>query len=67
MAPDADGEPKVSLDYQANAWDRYNWDENKGVTIDLLGDSSMDIPDGQMARFHTTGIAREFDMAAAAR
>ncbi|WP_234316907.1 hypothetical protein [Streptomyces sp. NRRL S-15] len=40
-----------------------NWDENKGVTIDLVGDSAMSIPDGQMARFHTTGIAREFDMA----
>ncbi|MFE7333277.1 hypothetical protein [Streptomyces griseus] len=63
VVPDTDGGPKVSLDYQANAWDRYNWDENKGVSIGLVGDSTMDIPDGQMARFHTTGIAREFDMA----
>lgn len=52
------GHPKVGLDYQANAWDRYNWDENKGV--DIFG--VMDIPDGQMARLHTTGLAQEFDM-----
>ncbi|MFJ8887170.1 hypothetical protein ACIRJR_27700 [Streptomyces sp. NPDC102402] len=25
VVPDASGEPKVGLDYQANAWDRYNW------------------------------------------
>ncbi|WP_086826734.1 hypothetical protein [Streptomyces sp. NRRL B-24572] len=58
VVPDADGNPKVGLDYQANAWDRYNWDENKGV--DIFG--VMDIPDGQMARLHTTGLAQEFDM-----
>ncbi|MET7617387.1 hypothetical protein [Streptomyces sp. NPDC005408] len=63
VVPDASGEPKVGLDYQANAWDRYNWDKDKGVTIDLPGGGSMSIPDGQMARLHTTGIAQEFDMA----
>lgn len=63
VVPDANGQPKVGLDYQANAWDRYNWDQNKGVTIDLPGGSDMSIPDGQMARLHTTGIAQEFDMA----
>ncbi|MGW1845658.1 hypothetical protein [Streptomyces sp. NPDC001966] len=63
VVPDADGQPKVGLDYQANAWDRYNWDQDKGVTIDLPGGSDMSIPDGQMARLHTTGIAQEFDMA----
>ncbi|WP_405805094.1 hypothetical protein OG729_07665 [Streptomyces sp. NBC_00210] len=30
VVPDANGEPKVGPDYQANAWDRYNWD--KGPT-----------------------------------
>ncbi|MFI8423886.1 hypothetical protein [Streptomyces sp. NPDC085479] len=60
---DENGQPKVGLDYQANAWDRYNWDESKGVTIDLPWGSEMSIPDGQMARLHTTGIAQEFDMA----
>ncbi|QCW79389.1 hypothetical protein EQG64_24850 [Streptomyces sp. S6] len=63
VVPDASGEPKVGLDYQANAWDRYNWDENKGVNIGLPWGGGMDIPDGRMARLHTTGIAQEFDMA----
>ncbi|WP_234433257.1 hypothetical protein [Streptomyces sp. NRRL WC-3549] len=63
VVPDADGRPQVGLDYQANAWDRYNWDESKGVTIALPWGSDMGIPDGQMARLHTTGIAQEFDMA----
>ncbi|MFF6802897.1 hypothetical protein [Streptomyces sp. NPDC012616] len=57
VVPGADGEPKVGLDYQVNAWDRYNWDQGKGVTIGPLS-----IPDGQPARLHTTGLAQEFDM-----
>ncbi|MEU7033481.1 hypothetical protein ABZ958_07330 [Streptomyces sp. NPDC046237] len=57
VVPGADGEPRVGLDYQVNAWDRYNWDEGKGVTIGFLN-----IPDGQPARLHTTGLAQEFDM-----
>ncbi|MFI6410996.1 MULTISPECIES: hypothetical protein [unclassified Streptomyces] len=63
VVPDSSGQPRVSLDYQVNAWDRYNWDENKGVTIDLPWGREISIPDGQMARLHTTGVAREFDMA----
>ncbi|NUK36980.1 hypothetical protein HRW16_33525 [Streptomyces lunaelactis] len=57
VVPDASGQPVVGLDYQANTWDRYNWDEGKGVTI-----GPIDIPDGQMGRMHTTGLANEFDM-----
>ncbi|WOI59691.1 hypothetical protein [Streptomyces fradiae] len=63
VVPDSSGQPRVSLDYQVNAWDRYNWDQDKGVTIDLPSGGEMSIPDGQMARLHTTGIAKEFDMA----
>ncbi|MFH9565887.1 hypothetical protein [Streptomyces globisporus] len=63
VVPDENGQPKVGLDYQANAWDRSNWDESKGVTVPLPWGSDMSIPDGQMARLHTTGIAQEFDMA----
>ncbi|MGX4691168.1 hypothetical protein [Streptomyces sp. JNUCC 63] len=55
--PDAKGNPKISIDYQANVWDRYNWDENKGVKI-----GPLDIPDGQMAKLHRVGFAQEFDM-----
>ncbi|MGA5871750.1 hypothetical protein [Streptomyces cinereoruber] len=57
VVPGSDGEPKVGLDYQVNAWDRYNWDQGKGVDIGFLN-----VPDGQPARLHTTGLAQEFDM-----
>ncbi|MFD3790522.1 hypothetical protein [Streptomyces cyaneofuscatus] len=39
-------------------WDRYNWDEGKGVDI-----GPLDIPDGQMAKLHRVGLAQDFDMA----
>ncbi|MEU5161834.1 hypothetical protein AB0G74_19840 [Streptomyces sp. NPDC020875] len=56
--PDANGNPKISIDYQANVWDRYNWDEGKGVKV-----GPLDIPDGDMAKLHRVGLAQEFDMA----
>ncbi|MFJ9806832.1 hypothetical protein ACIRTB_01140 [Streptomyces sp. NPDC101158] len=56
--PDANGNPKIGIDYQANVWDRYNWDEGKGVKV-----GPMEIPDGQMAKLHRVGLAQEFDMA----
>ncbi|MFJ3988443.1 hypothetical protein ACIPWY_07280 [Streptomyces sp. NPDC090032] len=55
--PDANGNPKISVDYQANVWDRYNWDQGKGVNV-----GPLDIPDGDMAKLHRAGLAREFDM-----
>lgn len=55
--PDADGNPRISVDYQVNVWDRYNWDENKAVAI-----GPLDIPDGEMAKLHRVGLAQEFDM-----
>ncbi|MCM2391269.1 hypothetical protein [Streptomyces albipurpureus] len=58
VTPDATGQPRVGLEYQANAWDRYNWDKGKGVQI-----GPVDIPDGEMGRQHTVGHAQEFDMA----
>ncbi|GAA3796161.1 hypothetical protein ACFS5L_32980 [Streptomyces phyllanthi] len=56
--PDANGNPKIGIDYQANVWDRYNWDEGKGVNV-----GPLDIPDGEMAKLHRVGLAQEFDMA----
>ncbi|MEU8619833.1 hypothetical protein [Streptomyces sp. NPDC048623] len=56
--PDAQGNPKIAVDYQANVWDRYNWDEGKGVDI-----GPLNVPDGQMAKLHRTGLAQEFAMA----
>ncbi|MER6350026.1 hypothetical protein ACWC10_30405 [Streptomyces sp. NPDC001595] len=55
--PDEHGNPKITVDYQANVWDRYNWDEGKGVKV-----GPMEIPDGEMAKLHRVGLAQEFDM-----
>ncbi|MER8028682.1 hypothetical protein ABTZ78_06930 [Streptomyces bauhiniae] len=55
--PDEHGAPKVSVDYQVNVWDRYNWDDGKGVKV-----GPLDIPDGEMAKLHRVGLAQEFDM-----
>jgi hypothetical protein len=57
VVPGADGKPKVSLDYQVNVWDRYNWDPGKKTPI-----GPTNVTDADMARLHTTGLAREFDM-----
>ncbi|NNJ05614.1 hypothetical protein HHX38_15925 [Streptomyces sp. PKU-MA01144] len=57
VVPGENGEPKVSLDYQVNVWDRYNWDPGKTTPI-----GPTEVTDADMARLHTTGLAREFDM-----
>ncbi|CAL9540864.1 hypothetical protein SUDANB120_04243 [Streptomyces sp. enrichment culture] len=56
--PGADGKPVVSLDYQVNVWDRYNWDQGKHVDVWLY-----EIPDGEMGQQHKVGLAQEFNMA----
>ncbi|MEU2155503.1 hypothetical protein ABZ532_10890 [Streptomyces sp. NPDC019396] len=58
VSPGEDGRPKVSLDYQANVWDRYNWDEGKSTTFP----GGVEIPDSEMGRLHKVGFAQEFDM-----
>ncbi|MGW1108690.1 hypothetical protein [Streptomyces sp. NPDC002540] len=55
--PGPDGKPQVSIDYQVNVWDRYNWDPGKATPI-----GPTTVTDADMARMHTTGQAREFDM-----
>ncbi|MFB8394064.1 hypothetical protein [Streptomyces yangpuensis] len=55
--PGPDGKPQVSIDYQVNVWDRYNWDQDKATPI-----GPTTVTDADMARMHTTGLAREFDM-----
>ncbi|MEV6548765.1 hypothetical protein AB0M57_08635 [Streptomyces sp. NPDC051597] len=52
------GAPHVTLDYQINVWDRYNWDKGKSTTFP----GGIVIPDADMGRLHTVGIAQEFDM-----
>ncbi|MFK0258472.1 hypothetical protein [Streptomyces sp. NPDC090445] len=56
VVPGADGKPKISMDYQFNIYDRYNWDSIKSTPI-----GPVDIKDSEMARLHTVGLAREFD------
>ncbi|MFJ4281845.1 hypothetical protein [Streptomyces massasporeus] len=58
VTPGTDGKPKVSLDYQANVWDRYNWDAGKSTNFP----GGVVIPDSEMGRLHKTGLAQEFDM-----
>ncbi|MFH8786937.1 hypothetical protein [Streptomyces roseoverticillatus] len=55
--PGPDGKPKIGIDYQVNVWDRYNWDPGKATPI-----GPTTVTDADMARLHTTGLAREFDM-----
>ena len=57
VTPGDNGEPRVSLDYQVNVWDRYNWDPGKKTPI-----GPTEVTDADMARLHVTGLAREFDM-----
>ncbi|MFC5152932.1 hypothetical protein [Streptomyces amakusaensis] len=58
VSPGEDGKPKVSLEYQVNVWDRYNWDVGKSTELP----GGLDIRDEDMGRLHKTGIAQEFDM-----
>ncbi|MCX4964124.1 hypothetical protein OHA98_04695 [Streptomyces sp. NBC_00654] len=55
--PGPDGKPQVSIDYQVNVWDRYNWDPGKATPI-----GPTTVTDADMARMHMTGQAREFEM-----
>ncbi|MET9963007.1 hypothetical protein ABZ128_28735 [Streptomyces sp. NPDC006326] len=55
--PGPDGKPQVSIDYQVNVWDRYNWDPGKATPI-----GPTTVTDADMARLHRTGLAQEFDM-----
>ncbi|MDX3228401.1 hypothetical protein [Streptomyces sp. ME19-01-6] len=57
VAPGAGGKPHIGLDYQLNAWDRYNWDSGKGTEI-----AGVTFTDEEMGRLHRTGLAQEFDV-----
>ncbi|MFD0076514.1 hypothetical protein ACFVIY_29185 [Streptomyces sp. NPDC127166] len=60
VTPDSHGgAPKVSLDYQVNVWDRYNWDHGKSTPF--LG-GLINISDDDMGRLHKVGFGQEFDM-----
>ncbi|MFF2661368.1 hypothetical protein ACFVUH_28885 [Kitasatospora sp. NPDC058032] len=55
--PGPDGKPLVSVQYQVNIWDRYNWDPGKSTPI-----AFTNIKDSDLAKLHQTGLAREFDL-----
>ncbi|MFF2351657.1 hypothetical protein ACFVVL_17950 [Kitasatospora sp. NPDC058115] len=55
--PGPDGRPVVSVQYQVNVWDRYNWDPGKSTPI-----AFTNIKDSDLAELHRTGLAREFDL-----
>ncbi|MGA5872287.1 hypothetical protein [Streptomyces cinereoruber] len=59
VSPGADGKPQVSLDYQVNVWDRYNWDKGKSTPF---ADGLINISDDEMGRLHKVGFAQEFDI-----
>ncbi|WP_367825034.1 hypothetical protein [Streptomyces sp. LMG1-1-1.1] len=58
VRPGEGGKPEVSLEYQVNVWDRYNWDEGKKTGFPL----GITIEDKDMGHLHKVGIAQEFDM-----
>ncbi|MFE0196196.1 hypothetical protein ACFWZZ_11680 [[Kitasatospora] papulosa] len=58
VSPGDGDKPQVSLDYQVNVWDRYNWDSGKSTTFP----GGVTIPDDDMGRLHKVGFAQEFDM-----
>ncbi|MFI6156547.1 hypothetical protein ACIBCA_28135 [Kitasatospora sp. NPDC051170] len=55
--PGPDGRPQVSLQYQVNVWDRYNWDPGKSTPI-----AGTSVTDADMAGLHRTGLAKEYDI-----
>ncbi|WP_454196141.1 hypothetical protein [Nocardia sp. Marseille-Q1738] len=56
--PDAEGQqPRITLDYQAHLFDRYNWDGKKNTTI-----AGATWTDRELGALHTAGLAREFNM-----
>lgn len=69
VTPDAQGRPQVTLDYQVNMRDRYNWDSTAdldhdgkpdGKSVELGG---LKIEDKTLGKLHEVGLAQEFDMA----
>lgn len=57
VTPGANGEARVSIESDLHVFDRYNWDEGKGVSI-----GPVRIGDEQLGRMHEAGIAQEFEV-----
>ncbi|GAA2089406.1 hypothetical protein GCM10009759_12270 [Kitasatospora saccharophila] len=52
------GPPEVTVTYQTQVRDRYNWDSGKSTEVPGIGT----VTDDDMQRLHRTGLAQEFDM-----
>jgi hypothetical protein len=48
---------QVEVHYETHVFDRYNWDEGKGVNF-----GPVSISDDQMGALHTAGIAKEYSV-----
>ena len=57
VTPDAYGRPQVQIEYQMHIFDRYNWDEDKGVAIGIIP-----VPDTALGHLHQVGIAQEYEV-----
>ncbi|WP_157855248.1 hypothetical protein [Kitasatospora purpeofusca] len=57
VRPGPDGNPSVSMKYQVNVWDRYNWDAGKTTNI-----AGVRVSDSDMQGLHQTGLAQEYDL-----
>ncbi|WP_380279388.1 hypothetical protein [Kitasatospora purpeofusca] len=57
VRPGPGGDPVVSMQYQVNVWDRYNWDTGKSTNI-----AGVNVADSDMQGLHQTGLAREYDL-----
>ncbi|MFF2042268.1 hypothetical protein ACFVVX_17720 [Kitasatospora sp. NPDC058170] len=55
--PGPDGKVQISMQYQVNVWDRYNWDPTKATPI-----AGANVKDSDLAKLHETGLAQEFDI-----
>mgnify|MGYP000281426376 CR=1 FL=1 len=53
-----DALPTVEIAYQMHIYDRYNWDQDKGVRIAGV----VPIPDDSMGELHRAGLAQEYDI-----
>lgn len=57
VTPGRNGAAEVRIESDLHVFDRYNWDEGKGVDI-----GPFRIGDEQLGRMHEAGIAREFEV-----
>ena len=58
VTPDPNGgSPIVNVRHQLHVFDRYNWDENKSVTI-----GPLTITDEALGALHEAGLAKEYEI-----